>query len=149
MAAVFTSRQAIQITGISQRQLAYWRKSGLITPSNQTSGGHSRYTFTDLIALKTIKRLIDAGISLQKIRKSIKALTNTLPLLKHPLSEMSLVATGDIILIFHEGAAFETLSGQEWILPIAQIQREVEQHKNNQKEVPGMQRELFPEIKSA
>jgi len=149
MAAVFTSRQAIQITGISQRQLAYWRKSGLLTPSHQTSGGHSRYTFTDLIALKTTKRLIDAGISLQKIRKSIKALTSALPLLKHPLSEMSLVATGDVILVFHEGAAFETLSGQEWILPIAQIQREVEQHKSTQQKASGTQGELFPEIKSA
>ncbi len=146
MATVFTSRQAIQITGVTQRQLAYWRKTGLITPSQRTPGGHSRYSFHDLIALKTAKRLIDAGVSLQKLRNSITALTRTLPQLKQPLSELSLLATGDVILVFHEGAVFETLTGQEWILPIAQFQREVERKQNTRRpSPPSGQGELFPE----
>ncbi len=148
MATVFTSRQAIQITGVSQRQLAYWRKIGLIIPSQQTPGGHARYTFPDLIALKTAKRLIDAGVSLQKLRKSITALTRTLPHLRQPLSELSLLATGDVILVFHEGAVFETLTGQEWILPIAQFQREVTQQQKQQGLASG-QGELFPEANPA
>ncbi|HFD91693.1 MAG TPA: MerR family transcriptional regulator [Gammaproteobacteria bacterium] len=150
MATVFTSRQAIQITGVTQRQLAYWRKIGLITPSQQTPGGHSRYTFPDLIALKTAKRLIDGGVSLQKLRSSITALTRTLPHLKQPLTELSLLATGDVILVFHEGAVFETLTGQEWILPIAQFQREVEQKQNARRPTAASgQGELFPETNSA
>lgn len=149
MATVFTSRQAIQITGVTQRQLAYWRKIGLITPSRQTPGGHSRYTFPDLIALKTAKRLIDAGISLQKLRRTITALTTTLPHLQQPLTELSLLATGDVILVFHEGAVFETLTGQEWILPIAQFQREIEQQQSRQRAGASGQGELFPETKSA
>lgn len=122
----YTSRQAIAITGVTHRQLAYWRKTGLIVPSHQTQGGHARYSFADLVAIKAAKQLIDAGVSVQRLRKSVTALTQLLPNLDKPLTELSLVATGDVVLIFHQGAAFEALSGQEWILPIAQLQRNIE-----------------------
>jgi len=144
--AVFTSRQAIQFTGVSQRQLAYWRKIGLIVPSRFSPGGHSRYSFTDLIALKTARQLIDAGISLQKIRTGIGKLVETLPEIKTPLTSLSLVATGDIILVFHEGTAFEALSGQEWIFPIARLQYEIERFQQSEQESTSRQGELFPEL---
>lgn len=140
----FTSRQAVQIAGISQRQLAYWRKSGLVTPSHSTAGGHARYSFTDLVAIKTIKQLLDAGVSLQTIRKSIRSLLQYLPKLQKPLTELSLLATGDVILVLHEGSAFEALTGQEWIFPIAEIYRDIERFQNSHKEPEFRQGELFP-----
>ena len=140
----FTSLQAVQIAGISQRQLAYWRKSELLTPSNSTAGGHARYTFTDLVAIKTIKQLLDAGVSLQTIRKSICSLLQYLPKLQKPLTELSLLATGDVIIVLHEGSAFEALSGQEWIFPIAEIYRDIERYQNSHKQPEFRQGELFP-----
>jgi DNA-binding transcriptional MerR regulator len=140
----YTSRQVIAITGVTNRQLAYWRKTGLILPSKFTPGGHARYSFTDIIAVKAAKQLIDAGVSVQRLRKSIVALTRLLPNLNTPLSELSLVATGDVVLIFHQGAAFEALSGQEWILPIAQLQRNIEQRVKADDN--DRQTELFPEL---
>ena len=142
----YTSRQAIAITGVTHRQLAYWRKTGLVIPSYQTRGGHARYSFTDLVAIKAAKQLIDAGISVQRLRRSITALTRLLPNLNKPLTELSLVATGDVVLIFHQGAAFEALSGQEWILPIAQLQRDIERHILNVSSDAGKQTDLFPEL---
>ncbi len=144
--AVFTSRQAIQFTGVSQRQLAYWRKIGLIVPSRFSPGGHSRYSFADLIALKTARQLIDAGISLQKIRAGIGKLVETLPEIKTPLTSLSLVATGDIILVFHEGTVFEALSGQEWIFPVARLQYEIERFQQSEQGATSRQGELFPEL---
>lgn len=120
----FTSQQVIGITGLSQRQLTYWRKTGLIVPDQLTQGGHARYSFTDLVALKTAKKLIDAGVSVQRIRKSIASLTAYLPSCESPLSELSLVATGDMVLVLHRNSVFEALTGQEWILPVAQLARE-------------------------
>lgn len=125
----YSCRQVIGITGLSQRQLSYWRKTGLVAPRQQTSGGHARYTFTDLIALKSAKRLIEAGISVQRIRRSILSLTNFLPTCKAPLSELSLVVTGDIILVLHLDTAFEALSGQEWIYPVAELERDAEKSR--------------------
>jgi len=120
------SGEVTQILGISRRQLHYWARTGLVRPSHRTRGGHHRYSFQDLVALKTAKRLIDAGVSLQGIRKSIAALQRTLPTVRRPLAELVLVATGDVVLVLHDGAAFEAATGQEWVFEIAEFRRELE-----------------------
>jgi DNA-binding transcriptional MerR regulator len=120
----FTSQQVSEIIGVSQRQLGYWRKTELITPTHKTSGGHARYSFSDLVALKAIRQLIDSGVSLQRVRQNIAALLGFLPTLSTPLSELSLVATGDVVLVLYEGSAFEALTGQEWILEIATLEKQ-------------------------
>ena len=122
----FTPNQICKIIGISRRQLQYWDMTGLMNPSNRTEGGHGRYNFQDLITLKTVRKLIDAGVSIQKIRKNIGELKRILPKIKKPLDELTLVATGDVILVFYEETAFEAVSGQEWILDIADVYRDVE-----------------------
>ena len=115
-----------KIVGISRRQLQYWDETDLVRPGARTPGGHARYAFEDLVALKTAKRLIDAGVSVQRIRKSIRALRDILPAVRRPLAEVVLVATGDVVLAFKDGTAFDAVSGQEWVFEIAQLQREVD-----------------------
>lgn len=115
-----------QILGVSRRQLQYWSDTDLVRPSVRTPGGHARYAFVDLVALKTAKRLIDAGVSVQRIRKSIRALRQMLPAVAHPLAEVVLVATGDVVLAFSGGTAFDAISGQEWVFEVAQFEREIE-----------------------
>ena len=126
---LYRSREVAQILGISQRQLQYWAKTDLVQPSRRSPGGHHRYTFQDLIALKAAKRLIDAGVSVQRLRKSVRALQRILPTVKQPLAELVLVATGDIVLVVHEESAFEAATGQEWVFEVARFQREVEAWK--------------------
>jgi len=121
----YRTRDVVQILDISRRQLQYWAQTDLVTPSEKTPGGHHRYTFEDLVALKATKRLIDAGVSVQRIRSSIQALRRMLPRIERPLSELTLVATGDVVLVFHEGSAFEAVSGQEWVFEVAQFEREL------------------------
>lgn len=115
----------IEILGLSRRQLQYWAQTDLVRPSVTTRGGHHRYTFQDLVALRTARRLIDAGVSVQRIRSSIQALRRLLPSVARPLSELVLVATGDVVLVFREGTAFEAASGQEWVFPVADLAREI------------------------
>jgi DNA-binding transcriptional MerR regulator len=136
----YSCQQVMHITRLSRRQLGYWRKTGLITPRQLTSGGHARYSFADLLALKTARKLIDAGVSVQRIRKSITSLTTFLPSCTAPLTELSLVATGDMILVLHRETAFEALTGQEWIYPVAELEREAAQSRGM---VEPQQRELF------
>jgi len=118
-----------KIIGISRRQLQYWDETDLVRPVSRTPGGHARYAFEDLVALKTAKRLIDAGVSVQRIRKSIRALRDILPAVERPLAEVVLVATGDVVLAFKDGTAFDAVSGQEWVFEIAQLQREVDAYQ--------------------
>jgi DNA-binding transcriptional MerR regulator len=136
----FRTRDVIQILGISRRQLQYWAQTGLVKPSVQTAGGHGRYTFEDLVALKTAKRLIDAGVSVQRIRKSITALKRILPTVRSPLAELVLVATGDVVLAFRDGTAFDAVSGQEWVFEVAQLQREVEAWQRSNAEPSTLRR---------
>ena len=123
---LFQTRDVVQMLGISRRQLQYWSKTDLVTPSVVTPGGHSRYTFEDLVALKAAKRLIDSGVSVQKLRNSLGALRRILPTVHRPLAELVLVATGDVVLAFRDGAAFDAVSGQEWVFEVAQLQRDVD-----------------------
>lgn len=66
--------QACKIVGITYRQLDYWTRTGLVEPSLQPahgSGTQRLYSFNDLLQLKVIKNLTDAGASLQKVREAI------------------------------------------------------------------------------
>ena len=123
--AEFKTREVVDLLGLTRRQLQYWAKTGLIEPSERTPGGHHRYSFGDLVALKATKRLIDAGVSVQKIRKSVLALQRLLPQVDCPLSELVLVATGDVVLVFRDDTVFEAVSGQEWVFEVATFEREV------------------------
>jgi hypothetical protein len=57
---------ACAAAGISYRQLDYWARTGLLEPSIRTatgSGSARLYGFRDILVLKIIKRLLDAGVS--------------------------------------------------------------------------------------
>jgi DNA-binding transcriptional MerR regulator len=135
--------KVVALTGLSERQLAYWRRIKLLSPSSRTRGGHARYDFADLVALRAAKRLLDAGVSLQRVRQAIASLRQFLPQIDQPLSEASIVATGDVLLVMHRGSRFDALSGQQWILPIADLIHELDRKK--QHVGAPLQTELFPE----
>jgi DNA-binding transcriptional MerR regulator len=70
----FRGPQACKIVGVTYRQLDYWTRTGLVVPTVQGahgSGSQRLYSFNDLLQLKVIKSLIDAGASLQKVRQAI------------------------------------------------------------------------------
>lgn len=73
----FRAPEAKRIAGISYRQLDYWTRTGLVTPSvNDAHGSGTQrvYSFQDLATLKVIKKLLDTGISLQRVRKAVEYL---------------------------------------------------------------------------
>jgi DNA-binding transcriptional MerR regulator len=68
---------ACHAVGISYRQLDYWARTTLVVPSVRDASGSGTqrlYSFRDLVVLKVVKRLLDAGVSLQNIRKAIETL---------------------------------------------------------------------------
>ena len=65
---------ACSAAGITYRQLDYWARTKLVEPSVRSatgSGTQRLYSFRDILLLKIIKRLLDAGVSLQQIRTAI------------------------------------------------------------------------------
>ena len=73
--------QVCKIVGITYRQLDYWARTDLVRPSvcdAAGSGTQRLYSYTDLVELKVVKRLLDAGISLHSARKAIEYLRTQL-----------------------------------------------------------------------
>ena len=123
---LFRTGQVSSLLGVSRRQLQYWAQTDLVRPSAQTPGGHHRYTFEDVVALGATKQLIDAGVSVQRIRGSIRRLRQILPTVGRPLSELVFVATGDVVLVLCQGTGFQTVLGQEWVFEVAALERAIE-----------------------
>ena len=140
----FHSREVREIVGLSRRQMQYWDRTGLVTPAHRTQGGHARFTFEDLVAYKTAKKLLDAGVSLQRIRKVMVRLREILPTIKRPLVELTLVATGDVVLVFYERTVFEAITGQEWLLDIGDVQRDVDRWQRRVGEIRRLRRRAAP-----
>ncbi|MGH9165439.1 MAG: MerR family transcriptional regulator [Acidimicrobiales bacterium] len=73
----FRGPQVCAIVGITYRQLDYWARTDLLRPSiseARGSGTQRRYSYGDLLELKVIKRLLDAGVSLKSARSAIQVL---------------------------------------------------------------------------
>jgi DNA-binding transcriptional MerR regulator len=72
--------QVCSIVGITYRQLDYWARTDLLHPSISEahgSGSQRRYSYSDLVQLKVIKRLLDSGVSLQAARRAIECLRSS------------------------------------------------------------------------
>ena len=70
---IYSSAEVCNIIGITYKQLDYYDRTDFIKPSINGAGGYGTrrmYGFNDLMKLKVIKKLMEAGISLQKLRKT-------------------------------------------------------------------------------
>ncbi len=68
---------ALVAAGITYRQLDYWARTDLVSPSIKSatgSGSQRLYSFQDILVLKIVKRLLDTGVSLQNIRTAVEHL---------------------------------------------------------------------------
>jgi len=99
----YRAPQVCNLVGITYRQLDYWARTGLLQPSIQSatgSGSQRRYSFTDVVQLKVIKRLLDAGMSLKKIRQAMEILVRQLQS-DQPLVDVTLLSDGQTIYAAH------------------------------------------------
>ena len=91
----FRAPDVAKLVGISYRQLDYWARTGLVSPSVKDAGGSGtqrEYSFRDVVLLKTIKNLLDTGVNLQRIRKAIDFLRTQL---KQPPQGLTLLSDGN------------------------------------------------------
>jgi DNA-binding transcriptional MerR regulator len=99
----YRAPQVCKIVGITYRQLDYWARTDLLKPSLQTatgSGSQRLYSFGDIVQLRVIKRLLDAGMSLKKIRQAMDLLRDQLQS-RTPLEEVTLLSDGSTIFAAH------------------------------------------------
>ena len=118
----YRAPQVCNLVGISYRQLDYWARTGLITPSvRQASGSGSQrlYSFGDVVQLKVVKRLLDAGMSLKKIRKAMDILGAELAS-ESPLTDVTLLSDGNTIYAAHSASeVVDVFKGGQGVFGIA------------------------------
>jgi len=95
----FSGKRAAEIVGITYRQLDYWARTDLIRPSladAQGSGSRRRYSYRNLLELKVIKTLLDAGIKLESVRRAFEYLREHVD--TDIASAHLVISGGDVIL---------------------------------------------------
>jgi tetratricopeptide (TPR) repeat protein len=110
MKKLFDQRQVSKLAGISESQVRYWDRVGLIPPVERQKG-KLLFDFQGLVAFRTVKALLDQGASLRKIRKCLAKLRHLLPGLEQPLSEVRVAILGDRIIFGKDKQTF-TPEGQ-------------------------------------
>jgi DNA-binding transcriptional MerR regulator len=124
----FRGPQVCTLVGISYRQLDYWARTGLLRPSiadARGSGTQRLYAYTDVLELKVIKQLLDAGISLQRARRAVECLRAGLGA---DLASANLVLVGtDSVLAHGDGEVVDLLKGGQGVLNIVPLSGVVEE----------------------
>lgn len=99
----YRAPQVCSLVNITYRQLDYWARTDLIRPTVQSasgSGSQRLYSFNDIVQLKVVKRLLDAGMSLKRIRSAVEILRTQLES-DSPLSDVTLLSDGATIYAAH------------------------------------------------
>jgi len=128
----FTSQDIVKLVGITYHQLTYWLAINIINASVSRSGKPFKprlFSKGDLIEIQVIKRLLDANISLQRIRKVINYLKDYLKL-ERPLRDTYLAVWGnDVVAILTSEEIISALNKQGQIilfLALGTIEKEVD-----------------------
>jgi len=126
----FSGRRAAEVVGITYRQLDYWARTDLIRPSLADatgSGSRRRYSYRDLLELKVVKNLLDAGIKLESVRDAFAYLRDHLG---EDVTAANLVINGRGSVVVRTGEELVDLIRQGQgvlnILPLGSVKSEVD-----------------------
>ena len=130
LAQSFTGKRTAEIVGITYRQLDYWARTDLVRPSiadANGSGTRRRYSYQDLLELKVIKTLLDAGIRLEMVREAFSFLRDQLG---ENISSANLVINGSKSVVVHSGQELIDIlqngQGVLNVLPLAGVKEEID-----------------------
>ena len=129
MTQTFSGTQAADVVGITYRRLDYWARTDLVRPSGvDASGSGSRrlYTYRDLLELRIIKQLLDAGIRLESIRDVFAYLRDHI---ETDISAAHLVIDGSSVVLCNGDELIDVLrhgQGVLNILPMDSVREQVD-----------------------
>jgi len=106
----FTRTEFQRLLDVTDKQLSYWERLQLVSP--RKGGAEKFYDFRDLITLRTAKQLIEKGVSANRLRRSLVALNEKLTKVQAPLTELRILANGRDVIVEHDGARLEPITGQ-------------------------------------
>ncbi len=117
----FSGTQAANVVGITYRQLDYWARTDLIRPSLTDaagSGSRRRYNYKDLVELRVIKTLLDAGIKLESVREVFEYLREHLDT---DIAAAHLVISGNSVVLAEGDELIDVLARGQGVLNVLSL----------------------------
>ena len=114
----YSGTHTAKIVGITYRQLDYWARTDLIRPSLSDaagSGSRRRYSYNDLLELKTIKKLLDAGIKLEQVRTVFENLRGHVG---SDIAAAHIVIDGGSVTLCDEGGLIDLINTGQSVLNV-------------------------------
>jgi len=102
----FSALEVARICKLSAARLRYWERTALVQPS--LAGADARFSFQDLVQIRTVLALLDRGVPLRRIRRSVEGVRSRIPELDQPLGQLRVWMDGsDRVVVRHEGRLME------------------------------------------
>lgn len=111
MSGIYSVKDVSRLFEISEGRLRYWDRSGILSPTGRT-GRKKVYTFQDLIAIRSVKTLLDNGISLQKTRRILEKLKEAIPRSSHPISKLRVMSDAKTVVVADADREYDADTGQ-------------------------------------
>jgi len=110
MRKFFSHREMAHLLDLSEDRIRNWARIGLV-PHSDKRQGLLMFDFKGVVALRTLKQLLDQGVSIRTIRKCVETLRQEIPEVTEPLAEIRVYALGDQIVLRKDNLTF-TPDGQ-------------------------------------
>lgn len=124
MRNIYSTKLVLTLSKATANQIKYWVKVGIVSPERRGKTGF--YSLKDIIQLKVLSSLREKGLSLQKIRKGIKNLSEILPNEEDPLSRLLIYTDGIDMIIAEKGTFFSAITRQQYfVFDTEQIKTEI------------------------
>ena len=117
----FSGPTVCRLTGVTYRQLDYWARTDLVTPSIQPahgSGSKRTYSYRDLVEVKVIKSLLDNGVSLVRARQAVECLRTSLGV---DLASVTLVLSNRGSVLADVDGLVDLLKGGQGVLNVVSM----------------------------
>ena len=108
----YSVAQAARLTGCTASQLRHWARRGLVEPT----GGERQYAFRDLVALRLVRSLLDAGLPSTRVGSALRSLVAA----GDDLASLRLVTDGVTVYACHDdGQILDALRAGQLALFVA------------------------------
>lgn len=116
----YTTLEVAEILSTTPGRVRALARAGLLAPARGPRR-HYRFSFQDIVLLRVIRELQDAGIPARRIHRALHRLRETLPP-GRPLTALHLHASGDAVVARDRDTTWEPESGQTLFeFPVAEL----------------------------
>jgi len=106
-----------RIFAVSPARLRYWQRTELI-PASPGDARQPTFGFRDLVCIRTVMALLERGVPVRRIRRSVARIRERIPEIERPLDSLRVWVEGsDRVVVRHQGS---------WVEPDGQLVLDLE-----------------------